>query len=104
MESCEKRYGWISRQLKEFGTGIGFATKNKGEQQKEQQKEVIEKELKKTFAPEFLNRIDEIITFNPLTKEDIHKIIDIELDKLIERIRTMEFDLELTDGARDHIS
>jgi len=93
-----------SRQLKDFGTGIGFTTKNKGEQQKEQQKEVIEKELKKTFAPEFLNRIDEIITFNPLTKEDIHKIIDIELDKLIERIRTMEFDLELTDGARDHIS
>jgi len=51
-----------------------------------------------------LSRIDEILTFNPLTKEDIHKIIDIELDKLIERIRTMEFDLELTDGARDHIS
>ena len=93
-----------SRQLKDFGTGIGFTTKNKGEQQKEQQKEVIEKELKKTFAPEFLNRIDEIITFNSLTKEDIFKIIDIELDKLIERIRKMEFDLELTDGARDHIS
>jgi ATP-dependent Clp protease ATP-binding subunit ClpC len=93
-----------SRQLKDFGTGIGFATRNKEEQQKEQQKEVIEKELKKTFAPEFLNRIDEIITFNSLTKEDIFKIIDIELDKLIERIRKMEFDLELTDGARDYIS
>ena len=93
-----------SRQLKDFGTGIGFATKNKEEQKKEQQKEVIEKELKKTFAPEFLNRIDEIITFNSLTKEDIFKIIDIELDKLIGRIRTMEFDLELTEGSKEYIS
>jgi ATP-dependent Clp protease ATP-binding subunit ClpC len=93
-----------SRQLKDFGTGIGFATKNKGDQQKEQEKEVIEKELKKTFAPEFLNRIDEIITFNSLTKEDIYKIIDIELEKVLTRIRTMEFDLELTDVAKEYIS
>jgi len=93
-----------SRQLKDFGTGIGFATKNKGDHQKEQEKEVIEKELKKTFAPEFLNRIDEIITFNSLTKEDIYKIIDIELEKVLTRIRTMEFDLELTDVAKEYIS
>ena len=93
-----------SRQLKDFGTGIGFTTKNKGEQQKEHQKEVIEKELKKTFAPEFLNRIDEIINFNSLTKEDIFKIIDIELEKVVGRIRKMDFDLELSDEAKEYIS
>jgi ATP-dependent Clp protease ATP-binding subunit ClpC len=93
-----------SRQLKDFGTGIGFTTKTKEESKREAEKEVIEKELKKTFAPEFLNRIDEIITFNSLGKEDIYKIIDIELDKLIGRIRTMEFDLELTEGAKEYIS
>jgi len=93
-----------SRQLKDFGTGIGFNTKVKEDQKREQEKEVIEKELKKTFAPEFLNRIDEIITFNSLTKEDIYKIIDIELEKVIGRIRKMDFDLELSDEAKEYIS
>jgi ATP-dependent Clp protease ATP-binding subunit ClpC len=93
-----------SRQLKDFGTGIGFSTKVKEDQKREQEKEVIEKELKKTFAPEFLNRIDEIITFNSLTKEDIYKIIDIELEKVLTRIRVMEFDLELTGVAKEYIS
>ena len=93
-----------SRQLKDFGTGIGFTTKTKEDQKREQEKEVIEKELKKTFAPEFLNRIDEIITFNSLTKEDIYKNIDIELEKVLTRIRVMEFDLELTDVAKEYIS
>jgi ATP-dependent Clp protease ATP-binding subunit ClpC len=93
-----------SRQLKDFGTGIGFTTKNKEDQKREQEKEVIEKELKKTFAPEFLNRIDEIITFNSLTKEDIFKIIDIELDKLITRVRSMDLELELTEVAKNYIS
>jgi ATP-dependent Clp protease ATP-binding subunit ClpC len=93
-----------SRQLKDFGTGIGFNTKVKEDQKRDQEKEVIEKELKKTFAPEFLNRIDEIITFNSLTKEDIYKIIDIELEKVIGRIRKMDFDLELSDEAKEYIS
>jgi ATP-dependent Clp protease ATP-binding subunit ClpC len=93
-----------SRQLKDFGTGIGFATKRNEDQKREQEKEVIEKELKKTFAPEFLNRIDEVITFNSLTKDDISKIIDIELDKLMTRIRSMEFDLELTEKSKDYIA
>jgi ATP-dependent Clp protease ATP-binding subunit ClpC len=93
-----------SRQLKDFGTGIGFNTKVKEDQKRDQEKEVIEKELKKTFAPEFLNRIDEIITFNSLTKEDIYKIIDIELEKVIGRIRKMDFDLELSDDAKEYIS
>jgi len=93
-----------SRQLKDFGTGIGFNTKVKEDQKRDQEKEVIEKELKKTFAPEFLNRIDEIITFNSLTKEDIYKIIDIELEKVVGRIRKMDFDLELSDDAKEYIS
>ena len=93
-----------SRQLKDFGTGIGFSSKNKEEVRKEQEKEVIEKELKKTFAPEFLNRIDEIITFNSLTKEDINKIIDIEINKVVSRMKNLEFELELTETAMNHIS
>jgi len=93
-----------SRQLKDFGTGIGFSTKNKEEQKRDQEKDVIEKELKKTFAPEFLNRIDEIITFNSLNKEDIMKIVDIEFEKVLERIRTMEFELEITETAKEYIS
>ena len=93
-----------SRQLKDFGTGIGFSSKNKEEVRREQEKEVIEKELKKTFAPEFLNRIDEIITFNSLTKEDINKIIDIEINKVVSRMKNLEFELELTETAMNHIS
>jgi ATP-dependent Clp protease ATP-binding subunit ClpC len=93
-----------SRQLKDFGTGIGFSSKNKEEVRREQEKEVIEKELKKTFAPEFLNRIDEIITFNSLSKEDINKIIDIEINKVVSRMKNLEFELELTETAMNHIS
>jgi len=93
-----------SRQLKEFGTGIGFATKSKESKRETESKEVIEKELKKTFAPEFLNRIDEVITFNSLSKDDIEKIINIELGKMIERMKLMEFELELTSTAKDHVS
>lgn len=93
-----------SRQLKEFGTGIGFTTKSKESNKESDSKEVIEKELKKTFAPEFLNRIDEIITFNSLSKENIQEIIDIELDKMIERMRVLDFELELTTVAKDHVS
>jgi len=93
-----------SRQLKEFGTGIGFTTKLKESNRGADSKEVIEKELKKTFAPEFLNRIDEVITFNSLSKEDIQQIINIELSKMIERMRAMEFELELTVSAKDYVS
>ncbi len=93
-----------SRQLKDFGTGIGFATKHKELIKQEESKEVIEKELKKTFAPEFLNRIDEVITFNSLNKEDIYKIIDIELDKLLLRIKQMDFELELSEKAREYVA
>jgi ATP-dependent Clp protease ATP-binding subunit ClpC len=92
-----------SRQLKEFGTGVGFQTKNKLEKKYEESNAVIEKELKKKFPPEFLNRIDDIIMFNSLEKEDIKKIINIELEKLIERINLMEFELEITESANEYI-
>ena len=93
-----------SRQLKEFGTGVGFQTKYKADKKEEEANSVIDKELKKKFAPEFLNRIDDIIMFNSLKKEDIDKIIGIEMEKLIERVKLMEFELEITQAANDYIA
>jgi ATP-dependent Clp protease ATP-binding subunit ClpC len=93
-----------SRQLKEFGTGVGFTTKSKEETKTEDSKAVIEKQLKKTFAPEFLNRIDDVITFNSLDKGDITSIIDIEIEKLLERVKQLEFSLTLTDEAKQYIT
>jgi ATP-dependent Clp protease ATP-binding subunit ClpC len=93
-----------SRQLKEFGTGVGFSTKNKESKSTEETNSVIEKELKKKFAPEFLNRIDDVVMFNSLNKEDINKIIDIELGGLVERVKKMEFELEITEGASEYIA
>lgn len=93
-----------SRQLKEFGTGVGFSTKHKESQKDEEANAVIEKELKKKFAPEFLNRVDDVVMFNSLEREDINKIIKIELDGLIQRVKLMEYNLEITDGAIDYIA
>ena len=76
-----------SRQLKEFGIGVGFNTAAREAEKAELQREVIEKSLKKAFAPEFINRIDDIIYFNSLKREDIHKIIDIELRGLFGRVK-----------------
>ena len=93
-----------SRQLKEFGAGVGFNTKSREETKSDEEKSVVDKQLKKTFAPEFLNRIDDVIMFNSLGKEEINKIIDIEIEKLVERVRTLEFELTLTDSAREYIA
>ena len=93
-----------ARQLKDFGTGVGFGTKSKQDQQEELSKSVIENALKKAFAPEFLNRIDDVIVFNALEKEDIHKIINIEIEKLYDRIKALGYDLELTPQALDFIA
>lgn len=93
-----------SRQLKEFGTGVGFNTKNKETKAQQESNAVIDKELKKKFAPEFLNRIDDVVMFNSLTKEDINKIIGIELEKLVDRVQKMEFELEITEAATDYIA
>jgi len=92
-----------ARQLKDFGTGVGFSTSTKTSQSDDHAKGVIESALKKSFAPEFLNRIDDVIIFNALEKEDIHKIIDIELEKLLKRISDLGYSLTLTDKAKDFI-
>ena len=92
------------RQLQDFGTGVGFGTKAKQDSAAEDGKRVIQSALKKAFAPEFLNRIDDLILFNSLSKEDIHKIIDIELKKLYARIEEIGFTIELTDKAKDFIA
>ena len=93
-----------ARQLKDFGQGVGFGTSAKKAQADTHQKSVIENALKKAFAPEFLNRIDDVVVFNALEREDIHRIIDIELKKLYLRIKDIGYDLQLTDKAKDYIA
>ena len=93
-----------TRQLKEFGDGVGFGTSAKRESSDDRAKSTIENALKKTFAPEFLNRIDDIIVFNSLSKEDIYNIIDIELEKLYKRLSDLGYEVELTEEAKNFIA
>ena len=93
-----------SRQLKDFGQGVGFGTAAKKSQVDSNTKSIIENALKKTFAPEFLNRVDDVIIFNPLEREDIHAIIDIELEKLLSRISDLGYKLTLSEKAKDYIA
>ena len=92
-----------SRQLKEFGTGVGFNTAARMAERESMKRDVIEKSLKKTFAPEFINRIDDIIYFNSLGREDLHRIIDIELRGLFGRIHDMGFEVEIDEKAKDFL-
>ena len=93
-----------ARKLKDFGQGVGFGTSTRKDQMDENAKSVIQNALKKAFAPEFLNRIDDVVVFNALERKHIHKIIDIELAKLFVRIKGLGYDLRLTDAAKDYIS
>lgn len=93
-----------ARKLKDFGQGVGFGTSAKESQAKDNSRSIIENALKKAFAPEFLNRIDDVMVFNVLEKEDIDKIIDIELVKLIARIKDLGYDLKLSNKAKDYIA
>ena len=93
-----------ARKLKDFGTGIGFGTSSQKSQEDANAKSVIENALKKSFAPEFLNRIDDVVMFNALEKEDINKIIDIELGKLLLRIKDLGYILKLSDKAKNFIA
>lgn len=90
-----------TRQLSEFGTGIGFKDQNDGDEAAEQ---VIRKALNKRFAPEFLNRIDKIVTFNQLKKQDIRKITDLELSKLDKRLENLNIRVQYSDKARDFVA
>jgi len=93
-----------ARQLKDFGQGVGFGTSAKKAQADEHTKGVIEAALKKTFAPEFINRIDDIIVFNALEKEHIDQIITIELARLYARVKDLGYNLALSDKAKDFIA
>jgi len=93
-----------SRKLKDFGQGVGFGTASQRSQIDENTRSVIENALKKAFAPEFLNRIDDVVIFNALDRADIHKIIDIELAKLYDKINLIGYELNLTDKAKDYIA
>ena len=93
-----------SRQLKDFGQGVGFGTQAKRDNANEYSHSVIENALKRTFAPEFLNRVDDVVMFNSLKREDIHKIIDIELRNIFKRVEEMGYTLELTTQAKDFIA
>ena len=92
-----------SRQLKDFGQGVGFTTKAKRESKSTYATGVIENALKRAFAPEFLNRIDDVVIFEPLERENIHKIIDIELQHLYQRIEEMGYSMKVTAKAKDFI-
>lgn len=92
-----------AKQLKDFGNGIGFETSAKIFQEDDYMKSIVEKALKKGFPPEFLNRIDEIVFFNSLTKENISQIVDIELNKLIKRLAEMEYFVEVTQSAKNFL-
>jgi ATP-dependent Clp protease ATP-binding subunit ClpC len=92
-----------SRQLKDFGSGVGFNTSAKTESKNKHAQGVIENALKKTFAPEFLNRIDDVVIFDSLERESIHKIIDIELKHLYKRINELGYQIEVSEDAKDFI-
>lgn len=92
------------RQLKDFGEGVGFATANRVQQSEENNRAVIEKALKKTFSPEFLNRIDDVIIFNSLSKENIFRIIDILMKGVMKRLESLGFSLELSEAAKNFIA
>ncbi len=92
------------RQLKDFGDGVGFATQARTQSSDENNKAVIEKALKRTFSPEFLNRIDDVIIFNSLTKDHIFKIIDILMKGVMVRLNSLGFTLELTEEAKNFIA
>ena len=93
-----------ARQLKDFGQGVGFGTAAKTAQADDYNKSVIENALKKAFAPEFLNRIDDVIVFNSLEKHDIDKIINIEMEKLILRIKDLGYTFTISEKAKDFIA
>jgi len=92
-----------TRQLKDFGQGVGFQTEARKAQASQYSKSVIENALKKTFAPEFLNRIDDVVLFNSLSKEDISKIIDIELKGLFDRVKSMGYFINIIPEAKDFL-
>ena len=93
-----------TRQLKDFGTGVGFSTKNKSENKRDEVESILDKELKKRFAPEFINRLDEITYFKDLSKEDIIKILKLELNKSVIRLEKLGFKSEFDESIIEKLT
>jgi ATP-dependent Clp protease ATP-binding subunit ClpC len=93
-----------TRQISEYGQGVGFDTSARKANKNEANKSILQKALQKTFAPEFLNRIDDVIMFNSLSREDINKIIDLELQGLYDRVKSLGYQMKISPGARDFIA
>ncbi len=93
-----------ARQLKDFGAGVGFATTSRVQNEDEANKAIIEKALKRTFSPEFLNRIDDVVIFNSLTRDNIFEIIDILMKGVMKRLSNLGFSLELTEDAKSFLA
>ena len=92
-----------ARQLQDFGTGVGFGTRSQVDSKEDNSKAVIQNALRKAFSPEFLNRVDDMIMFKSLGRPEIHKIIDLELDLLYNRIKSLGYFIEMTEKAKDFI-
>ena len=92
------------RQLKEFGDGVGFATQARTSSAEENNKGVIERALKRTFSPEFLNRLDDVVIFNTLNEDDIDKIIDVIMKNVLKRMNNLGYHLELTKEVRSFLA
>ncbi len=89
-----------TRQISEYGQGVGFDTSARKANRNEANKSILQKALQKTFAPEFLNRIDDVIMFNSLSREDINQIIDLELKGLYDRVKSLGYQLKISPGAQ----
>ena len=93
-----------TRQLKDFGRGVGFATIQDNESDNEHAKYVIQKALKRAFAPEFLNRVDDVVMFNQLSRENIQQIIDLELAELYQRVESLNYKLKISPAVKDFLA
>ena len=92
------------KKLQDFGTGIGFDTTTKMSKDEELKKVLLEKELKNFFTPEFLNRVDEVVVFNPLKELQVQQIVEIELTKLLKRVQKLGYEINITKGVKEFIS
>jgi ATP-dependent Clp protease ATP-binding subunit ClpC len=93
-----------SRQLKDFGRGVGFSTNKPDENENEHAKYIIQKALKQAFAPEFLNSVDDVVMFNSLSKKEIGQIIDLEIKELYTRVESLNYKLKISTAAKDFIA
>ena len=92
------------KKLQDFGTGVGFETTNRMSNNEEMKKALLQKELKNHFTPEFLNRVDEVVVFNPLKEKEVSQIVEIELLKLTTRLEDMNYNITISDTVKEFIS